>query len=144
MGVESLQTLSIFFYISGGILFVVAIVLFFALKIPKAFGLVTGLTAARGIKKIQQRNNKRLSSNASSTVNGTLQSSTRPMELESPQTSKIATTNLTSEKKDEKFSASDTTLLNVNAEFSLPVENPDAVFTVIQELSFTSSVEVIE
>lgn len=141
MGVESLQTLSIVLYISGGILLVVAIILFFALKIPKAFGLVTGLAAARGIKKIQQRSNKKSSS---SVVNGTSQSLTRPMEHESPQTSKIATTNLASEKKEEKSFASDTTLLNVNAESSLPVENPDAIFTVIQELSFTSSVEIIE
>lgn len=144
MGVESLQTLSIFFYISGGILFVAAIILFFALEIPKAFGLVTGLTAVRGIKKIQQRNNKKLSLNASSSVNGTLQSITHPMESESPQTSKIATTNLTSERKDEKSLVSDTTLLNAEVESSLPVENPDAIFSVIQEISFTSSTEIVE
>ncbi len=144
MGVESLQTLSIILYISGGIFFAAAIILFFALRIPKAFGLVTGLAAARGIKKIQQRSNKKSYSNASGTVNGMSQSLTHPMEPESPQTSKIATTNLAAEKKEEESFDSDTTLLNVKAEPSLPVENPDAGFTVIQEFSFTSSEEIIE
>lgn len=41
MGVESLQTISTILFIVAGIVFLISIIIFFALEIPKAFGLVT-------------------------------------------------------------------------------------------------------
>lgn len=55
MGVKSLQTLAIIFFLIAALLLVVSVILFFVLKIPKMFGIVTGISAAKGIKEIQDR-----------------------------------------------------------------------------------------
>jgi hypothetical protein len=142
MGVESLQTISNVLFIAAGVVLVVSIILFFTLEIPKAFGLVTGLAASRGVKKLQKQN---IESSGHSRSSGTSPVSTRPMRPESPQTSKIKTTNLNPEKKIEPPPvAENTTILNIAPEPVLPIKNPDAVFMVLQELSFASSSEIIE
>lgn len=56
MSVELLQTLSLVSYILAGVLFLLAIALFFLLNVPKLFGDVTGSTARKAIESIRQQN----------------------------------------------------------------------------------------
>ncbi len=135
MGVETLQTLSTVFYTLAGVLFVTAVVLFFVLGIPKAFGIYTGLSAARGIKKYQDKIQKENTVKQTGKVNMTSPVSENP---ESPHTSKI----------DVPVVENHTVILKnrsiIQEEPALPVENPDVIFAVVHELSFTSSTEIIE
>ena len=137
MKVETLQTLSTVFYTLSGVLFVTAIVLFFSLGIPKAFGIYTGLSAVRGIKKYQDKIQKESTINQTGKVNMTSPVSEN---LDSPQTNKI---NIPASEIENH-----TVILNdkgiIPEEPALPVKNPNAVFTVLQELSFTNSTEIIE
>lgn len=55
MTVELLQTLSLIAYIVAGVLFLVAVALFFLLEIPKLFGYLTGTTAKKAIETISQQ-----------------------------------------------------------------------------------------
>ena len=137
MSVETLKTLSTVFYTLSGVLFVIAIVLFFALGIPKAFGICTGLSAARGIKKYQDKIQKENTLKQTGKVNMTSPVSENP---DSSQTSKINIPVSSIENH--------TVILNDRSimfeELALPVENPNTIFTVLQELRFTSSIEIIE
>jgi hypothetical protein len=56
MSVELLQTLSLALYIVAGVLFLVGIVLFFLLDVPKLYGDVSGRTAKKAIEAIRQQN----------------------------------------------------------------------------------------
>lgn len=56
MTVELLQTLSLVSYIAAGVLFLVAVALFFLLDVPKLYGDVSGRTAKKAIEAIRQQN----------------------------------------------------------------------------------------
>ncbi|HAG14842.1 MAG TPA: hypothetical protein DCG49_13430 [Ruminococcus sp.] len=168
MGVESLQTLAIIFLIASGVLFLLAIILFFVLKIPKMFGIVTGISAAKGIKEIQDRTehqsdelqqNQRNKRRAREGI--TRKIKRRKAEIKRAESGKLtATSPLTPAKKQESMP---TTLLRKDettgtakqtqpqiqqpqpaAPAAQPQLPPDGTFLVVQEFSFTSSNEIIE
>ena len=56
MTVELLQTLFLVAYIAAGILFLVAVALFFLLDVPKLYGDISGRTAKKAIEAIRQQN----------------------------------------------------------------------------------------
>lgn len=56
MSVEQLQTFSLVSYIIAGVLFLLAIALFFLLDIKKVIGDVTGATARKAINTIREQN----------------------------------------------------------------------------------------
>lgn len=56
MTVELLQTLSLAAYIAAGVLFLLAVALFFLLDVPKLYGDVSGRTAKKAIEAIRQQN----------------------------------------------------------------------------------------
>lgn len=56
MSVELLQTLSLVSYILAGLLFLLAVGLFFYLKVPALWGEVTGRTARKAIKAMKWKN----------------------------------------------------------------------------------------
>lgn len=56
MTVELLQTLSLVAYLVAGILFLVAVALFFLLDVPKLYGDISGRTAKKAIEAIRQQN----------------------------------------------------------------------------------------
>lgn len=54
--VELLNILSLVAYIAAGVLFLVAVALFFLIDVPKLFGDLSGRTAKRAIEEIRQQN----------------------------------------------------------------------------------------
>lgn len=56
MSVELLQTLSLVAFILGGVLFLVAVALFFLFNVPQLYGEVSGATARKAIENIRQQN----------------------------------------------------------------------------------------
>ncbi len=56
MTVELLKTLSLVSFILAGVLFLVAVALFFLLGVPKLVGDITGSTARKAIENIRQQN----------------------------------------------------------------------------------------
>ena len=56
MTVESMQTMSLVFYLMAGVMFISAIALFFLLKVPSLFGDITGSTARKAIETIRMQN----------------------------------------------------------------------------------------
>lgn len=173
MTVELLQTLSIAAYIASGILLLVAVALFFLLDIPKIYGDVSGRTAKRAIEAIRQQNestgNKaykpsavnaergRLTDKISSS--GRLQSKTEGLPV-SVGTEKFSTSALapqTNETTILEQQLGETTVLTsalppAAGETTLLMEEAAAEaanqkfteFTVVVEMSFLGSTEIIE
>lgn len=56
MTVEMLNTLSFSAFIASGVMFLIAVALFFLLDIPKVVGEVSGKTARKSIQQIQKHN----------------------------------------------------------------------------------------
>lgn len=56
MSVEFMQTMSFILYIMAAVFFVIGIVLFFVLNIPRIFSDITGATARKAIENIRQKN----------------------------------------------------------------------------------------
>lgn len=56
MSVQLLQTLSTVAFILSGVMFLVAIALFFLFNVPQLFGEVSGATARKAIESIRQQN----------------------------------------------------------------------------------------
>ena len=56
MTVETIQLLSLIAFITAGVLFLLAIALFFLFNVPKVFGEVSGSTARKAIESIRQQN----------------------------------------------------------------------------------------
>lgn len=149
MTVEFLQTLSMVAYIAAGVLFLVAVALFFLLDVPKLYGDVSGRTAKKAIEAIRQQNestgNKAYKPSAVNaergkltdkiTPSGRLQSQTAGLPV-SVGTEKFATSTLAPQ-------PNETTVL-VNEEFHAEPVSTDGKFTVDVEMSFTGSSEIIE
>lgn len=153
MSVEGLQALSSGFLIASGILFIVAVALFFIFNVPKLISEVTGIAERKGVAAIRERSehSETGSTKTKTEISGQLSENsvkTKPSDIDSvsPGTVKLATKKLVPFKETtvlNSMSATDDTEQN-NQEYLLPVLNPNAVFTVIEEFSFTSSAEIIE
>lgn len=172
MTVELLQTLSLVAYVAAGVLFLVAIALFFLLDVPKLYGDVSGRTARKAIEAIRQQNestgNKAYKPSAVNaergkltdkiTQSGKLQSQTAGLPVGvgtekfatdalQPQSSETtvltAPANETTVLSDTLPTESGETTLLVNEE-SQAVTTSDDGFTVDVEMSFTGSSEIIE
>ena len=173
MTVELLQTLSLVAYIAAGVLFLVAVALFFLLDVPKLYGDVSGRTAKKAIEAIPQQNestgNKAYKPSAVNaergkltdkiTQSGRLQSQTAGLSV-SVGTEKFATSTLAPQPKETTVlegTTNETTVLTgtlptgggettllVNEEFHAEPVSADGKFTVDVEMSFTGSSEIIE
>lgn len=69
MSVELLQTLSVSGYVISGILFVLTMILFFVLKVPKLIGSLSGATARKAIEDIRKQSGSSSAAFTSSQVN---------------------------------------------------------------------------
>lgn len=174
MTVELLQTLSLVAYIAAGVLFLVAVALFFLLDVPKLYGDVSGRTAKKAIEAIRQQNestgNKAYKPSAVNaergkltdkiTQSGRLQSQTAGLPV-SVGTEKFATSTLAPQPNETTVltdPANETTILTgtlpvtesgettllVNEEPHAVSASTDGKFTVDVEMSFTGSSEIIE
>lgn len=173
MTVELLQTLSLVAYIAAGVLFLVAVALFFLLDVPKLYGDVSGRTAKKAIEAIRQQNestgNKAYKPSAVNaergkltdkiTQSGRLQSQTAGLPV-SVGTEKFATSTLAPQSNETTVlegASNETTVLTgtlpaesgettllVNEEFHAEPVSKDGKFTVDVEMSFTGSSEIIE
>lgn len=173
MTVELLQTLSLVAYIAAGVLFLVAVALFFLLDVPKLYGDVSGRTAKKAIEAIRQQNEstgnkayKPSTVNAERgkltdkiTQSGRLQSQTAGLPV-SVGTEKFATSTLAPQSNETTVlegTTNETTVLTgtlpseggettllVNEEFHAEPVSTDGKFTVDVEMSFTGSSEIIE
>lgn len=164
MSVQLLQTMSLAAFILAGILFLVAIALFFLFNIPKVFGEVTGSTARKSIENIRQQNertgNKAYKPSTVNAERGKITEKITPHE-ESNNKSKGVFVSVGTEKlqtKELERGAQETTILSVPAgettilstEESQSSENEifrgatNNGFSIEYEIGFTGSSEVIE
>lgn len=173
MTVELLQTLSLVAYIVAGVLFLVAVALFFLLDVPKLYGDVSGRTAKKAIEAIRQQNestgNKAYKPSAVNaergkltdkiTQSGRLQSQTAGLPV-SVGTEKFATSTLAPQPNETTVlegSTNETTVLTgtlpidggettllINEDFHVESVPADGKFSVDVEMSFTGSTEIIE
>lgn len=173
MTVEMLQTLSLAAYIIAGVLFLVAVALFFLLDILKVYGDISGRTAKKAIEAIRQQNestgNKAYKPSAVNAKRGKLTDKITPSGRLKKRTAglpinvgteKIATSRLTPQtnetivlneqtnettvlKDDFPAETGETTLL-VDGEPQVIRDSENGKFRVDIELSFTGSSEIIE
>lgn len=143
MSVETLQLLSLIFLIAAGVLFLAAIAMFFMFRIPMLFGELTGITARKSIAAIQERSLHGESgsikgSGSVSSASEQLAPGATPPPVTSPGTTKLPTVKL--KELENLTTSAATSELTVEA---VPTQNPAAVFRVLEELSYTSSTEII-
>ncbi len=173
MTVEMLQTLSLAAYIIAGVLFLVAIALFFLLDILKVYGDISGRTAKKAIEAIRQQNestgNKAYKPSAVNAKRGKLTDKITPSGRLKERTAglpinvgteKISTsrltpktnetivlnelTNETTVLKDDSIAETGDTTLLVDGEPQVIRDSANGKFRVDVELSFTGSSEIIE
>ena len=166
MSFETLQIFSTVSYILAAIMFVVAVVLFFVLRVPKLFGYITGLNARKTIANIHSQNeniedneynpssgndkyssvnNQARRNNSFDTSVGTekLKSSpsNTPEDIHSDKQNKPSDSRNSSAGETvilaEKDYASGTTVLNESS-------TSDFIFTIESEVGFLGSSEFIE
>ena len=173
MTVEMLQILSLAAYIIAGVLFLVAIALFFLLDILKVYGDISGRTAKKAIEAIRQHNestgNKAYKPSAVNAKRGKLTDKITPSGRLKERTAglpinvgteKISTSRLTPQtnetkvlneqtnettvlKGDSPAETGETTLL-VDREPQIIRDSENGKFRVDIELFFTGSSEIIE
>ena len=172
MSVELLNTLSLAAYIAAGVVFLVAVALFFLMNVPKLIGDISGSTAKKAIEAIRQQNeNSGDKTYKPSTVNvargkltdkispsGRLEQCTTGLSI-GAQTEKFETTELleaaqatsllSNGNKTTLLSQSDpgaTTLLSDQEPKDEKEQKPTSpvAVTVDVEMSFTGSSEIIE
>ncbi len=148
MGIETLQILSTVVFVLSIVFLIVAIILFIVFDIPRLFREITGIAANQGIKKYNfktpkgesgelKSGKKKINMSKIMTTSGNLK------ELDSSQTY----TSFKTEKL--KPDISETVLLtsaisNNNTEEYLMVVDANKKFSVIKELGYTNSTEIIE
>lgn len=148
MGIETLQILSTVVFVLSIVFLIVAIILFIVFDIPRLFREITGIAANQGIKKYNfktpkgesgelKSGKKKINMSKIMTTSGNLK------ELDSSQTY----TSFKTEKL--KPDISETVLLtsaisNNNIEEYLMVVDANKKFSVIKELGYTNSTEIIE
>ncbi len=173
MTVQLLQTMSLVAFIAAGVLFLVAIALFFLFNIPKVFGEVTGSTARKAIEMIRQQNeqtgNKAYRPSPVNAERGKITEKITPSrKLErkagnagvSVGTAKLKTAELENEAQETTVlstPASETTVLNSSTGETTVLDSVPEMYddrnsanaavgdiTVEYEIGFTGSSEVIE
>lgn len=171
MTVELLQTASLVAFIAAGILFLVAVALFFLLDVPKLYGDISGRTAKKAIEAIRQQNestgNKAYKPSAVNEERGRLTDKiTKSGSLQSQTggsigvgTEKFSTSTLFPQSNETtvlETAANETTVLTgvaaesgettvlVNEAPHMPQASADGIFAVDIELFFTGSSEIIE
>lgn len=164
MTVELLQTLSVVSFIVAGVLFLLAIALFFLLNVPKLFGDLTGATARKAIESIRMHNEGSdvNSSNLSNSGKGKSKQNKPSSSGGEIGTEKFSTTKLSTAQETTILgkARNETTILSrgqnettilapppVQPEEVAPIEIPAGEikeFTIVEELGFTSSSEIIE
>lgn len=148
MGIETLQILSTVVFVLSIVFLIVAIILFIVFDIPRLFREITGIAANQGIKEYNfktpkgesgelKSGKKKINMSKIMTISGNLK------ELDSSQTY----TSFKTEKL--KPDISETVLLtsaisNNNTEEYLMVVDANKKFSVIKELGYTNSTEIIE
>lgn len=162
MTVELLQVLSLVSYIVAGVLFLLAVALFFLLSIPRVFGDITGANARKAIESIRQQNEvsgdkayKPSPVNASRgkvtdriSASGRIKNHTSGLGV-AVETAKLSTAQLESEAKETMLlnaEQNETTVLNnpENETSVLQCEEHNVVFSVDFEIGFIGSSEIIE
>ncbi len=139
--VEILQNLSLICIIIAVILFLTAVVLFFVFHIPKLFNELTGRDAQKFIAEAQKKNTEEIpEEKAYGTSESLLSSELISSSLTGTQ-QKLATTKLSPES-----AALKSITKKQKSEQSKPVSEKltETEFSIIEELSFTSSQEIIQ
>lgn len=172
MTVELLQTASLVAFIAAGVLFLVAVALFFLLDVPKLYGDISGRTARKAIEAIRQQNessgNKAYKPSAVNEERGRLTDRiTKSGSLQSQTagsigvgTEKFSTSTLFPQSNETtvlETAANETTVLTgiapaeggettllVNEESHTVQTTTDGTFAVDIEMFFTGSSEIIE
>ncbi|MDE6088446.1 MAG: hypothetical protein K2G25_08685 [Oscillospiraceae bacterium] len=149
MNVETLQSMSRIAFIIAIAALLISILMFFLFNIPKLFNELTGRAAKRFIAEAQKKNEvtEAETGAAFGTSENLLSSELISAQLSSPST-KTVTTKLTSLEETTKL-ATNPLIQNAgqaqqNANQKIPIINPNAGFSIIEEFSFTSSTEIIE
>lgn len=148
MSVENLHTLSLAFLIAAGVLFLAAVILFFVFHIPKLIDEMTGAAKKRDIAAILERNERgetgevkgRSVYSASGQLTAPKEPSADAPQAQSPGTVKLETVKLPLSQAASGAGSADAG----NDGQKLPVLSPGTAFSIIEELSFTGSTEVIE
>lgn len=162
MSVELLQMLSLVSYIVAGVLFLLAVALFFLLSIPRVFGDITGANARKAIENIRQQNegsgDKAYKPSPVNAVRGKITDKISPSgKIErktgnfgvAVETAKLSTAQLAREAQETKLLNDDqneTTVLNnpANETTVLQLEESKDGFAVDFEIGFIGSAEIIE
>ena len=138
MTVESLQTLSLIFFILAGVLFLVTVALFFILNIVKVFGYLTGINAKRGIEDIRIHNEVPESVKSSSKQKVTSKFSfSRRLQKDSSDgvvigTAKLSTSELVKEAMETTvLDQSETTVLETSANETTVLDTSSSETTVL-------------
>ena len=138
MTVESLQTLSLIFFILAGVLFLVTVALFFILNIVKVFGYLTGINAKRGIEDIRIHNEVPESAKSSSKEKVTSKFSfSRRLQKDSSDgvvigTAKLSTSELVKEAMETTvLDQSETTVLETSANETTVLDTSSSETTVL-------------
>ena len=138
MTVESLQTLSLIFFILAGVLFLVTVALFFILNIVKVFGYLTGINAKRGIEDIRIHNEVSESAKSSSKEKVTSKFSfSRKLQKDNSdgvviETAKLSTSELVKEAIETTvLDQSETTVLETSANETTVLDTSSSETTVL-------------
>lgn len=166
MSFETLQIFSIVSYILAAIMFVLAVVLFFVLRVPKLFGYITGLNARKAIANIHNQNeddednlynsnsvlgkDKYTSMNNQARRNNGIDTSVGTEKLNNILSESAE--NIHSDKQDKLFdkynpSIGETVVLagrSCDADTTILNENNESGFIIESELGFLGSSEFIE
>jgi|GEM_PF-2919635 len=161
MSIETMQKLSMAFFILAVALFIISLILFFTFRIPKLIKELTGIAANKGIKNISFKSSQgesgilhtgRKHHENIMTLSGNLKSPGDRNEMKSGETRKLKTKEL----KNDKEKTPETTVLISNdqignaarkqrlSNYVIPVKSPDTKFNVIYRENYMSSSEIIQ
>lgn len=149
MNVEILQSMSRIAFIIAIVALLISILMFFLFNIPKLFNELTGRAAKKFIAEAQKKNEvTEAETGAAFGTSENLLSSELISAQSGSMSTKAVTTKLTSLEKTTKFATNplipDTRQIQQNTNQKNSVLNPNAEFSIIEELSFTCSTEIIE
>ncbi len=160
MSVEMMQRLSLIFFIASGVMLITAVILFFALKVPKLFRELTGIAANQGIKNIDfkhsQVESSKLKMNKSSrlrnimTNSGNLKEPTGENLPYNGETRKLKTRELVNDMPLTTVLISNKSGKTARlkplegTEVEFPVIDPNKKATVLFTLDYMSTPEIIE
>lgn len=146
MNIETLQSISRYAYLIGGILLAISVILFILFDIPKLFNEITGRATKRFIADTNRKNEAMIQEQekkSAHAASGQLVSSGLLTNGQNGTVPKVMTTKLISQSEVKKDLFENPVQQN-NAETKFSVVNPDVDFCIVQEFHFTSSTEIIE